>query len=59
MTSKDLASIKKLLGDLRFMQAASLVSVGVGDNKQCLAYIKEINRLEKVIENEIELNTGR
>jgi hypothetical protein len=54
MTQKDLVSIKKLLGDLRFMQAASLVSVNMGDNKQCMAYMREINRLEDVIKAELE-----
>lgn len=54
MTQKDLVSIKKLLGDLRFMQAASLVSVNMGDNKQCMAYMREINRLEDVIKTELE-----
>ena len=42
--------LKKLLLDLRFLQAAALVAAGVSEDKKCLAYMREIRAAEKAVE---------
>ncbi len=53
MTLEEMSSIKKMLVDLRFIQASALVASGLSDTKECRAYMREINRLEKVLHDEI------
>jgi len=43
-----------MLMDLRFIQAASLVAAGVNENKQAVDYMKEIGRMDKLIELELK-----
>ena len=42
-----------MLVDLRFIQASALVASGLSDTKESRAYMREINRLEKVLHDEI------
>jgi hypothetical protein len=53
MTLEELSSIKKMLVDLRFIQASALVSSGLSDTKASRAYMQSITRLEKVLHAEI------
>ena len=53
MTLEELSSIKKMLVDLRFMQASALVASGLSDTKESRAYMRDITRLEKVLHDEI------
>lgn len=53
MTLEELSSIKKMLVDLRFIQASALVSSGLSETKESRAYMRNINRLEKVLNDEI------
>jgi hypothetical protein len=53
MTLEELSSIKKMLVDLRFIQASALVSSGLSETKESRAYMRNINRLEKVLSDEI------
>lgn len=58
MTLEDLNQLKSLVSGLRFMQAASLVESGLNENKQAIAYMSNLSRLSRVIEQEIkEKNT--
>ena len=50
---EDLQSVRKVIGDMRFMQAASIVASGLNDSKQASAYMKELARLNKLLEQEI------
>ena len=53
MTLEELSSIKKMLVDLRFIQASALVANGLSDTKESRAYMRDITRLEKVLHDEI------
>ena len=54
MTLEDLNQIKSLISGLRFMQAASLVESGLNENKQAIAYMSNLARLSRVVEQEIK-----
>jgi hypothetical protein len=54
LTTSDLRKLKTMLMDLRFIQAASLVAAGVNENKQAVDYMKEIGRMDKLIELELK-----
>ena len=54
LTTSDLRKLKTMLMDLRFIQAASLVAAGVNENKQAVDYMKEISRMDKLIELELK-----
>lgn len=54
MSVDDLAQIKRMLVDLRFMQASALVASGLSDTKESRAYMRNITRLEEVLHNEIK-----
>lgn len=53
MTLEELSSIKRMLVDLRFIQASALVASGLSDTKESRTYMREITRLEKVLHDEI------
>lgn len=53
MTLEEMSSIKKMLVDLRFIQASALVASGLSDTKESRAYMREIVRLEKVLQDQI------
>lgn len=46
--------MKKLLMDLRFMQANALVASGMNEDKKALEYMKRISRMEKLLEYELK-----
>ena len=54
MTLDELQQIKKIIGDMRFMQAAALVASGLSDSKESVAYMKNLARLEKIVQWEID-----
>jgi hypothetical protein len=54
LTSSDLRKLKTMLMDLRFIQAAALVAAGVNEGKQAIEYMKEISRMDKLIEFELK-----
>lgn len=58
MTLHDLTVIKKHLADLRWMQAVALVSLDLGQAKKAKDYMLELNRLEKVLADEIAVMMG-
>lgn len=53
MNYLDLQAIRKLLVDLRFIQAAALVAVGLHDVKMANDYMKRIKLAEKSIDDEL------
>jgi hypothetical protein len=53
MTNQDLQEIKKVIGDMRFMQAAALVASGTSEDKSAIAYMKNLARLERAVDAEI------
>jgi hypothetical protein len=58
VTLEDLNQIKSLISGLRFMQAASLVESGLNENKQAIAYMSNLARLSRVVEQEIKEKTS-
>lgn len=54
LTASDLRRLKTMLMDLRFIQAAALVASGVNENKHAVDYMKEISRMDKLIELELK-----
>lgn len=55
MNQETLRAIKKVIGDMRFMQAASLVASGLSDNKDAIKYMRELAQLERLIDKELGL----
>ena len=49
MSIDELSKIKKMLSDLRWMQAASLVASGLSESKTSQAYMRQITNMEKQI----------
>ena len=54
MTQQDLVEIKRCIGDLRFIQAAAIVGCRLNESKQAMDYMKNLNRLESVVEQAIK-----
>ena len=52
MTHEELMQIKTVIVDMRFMQAAALVSSKL-ESKKSRAYMNNLARLEKVLGNEL------
>ena len=52
MTREELMQVKAVIGDMRFMQAAALVSSKL-ESKKSRAYMNNLARLEKVLGNEL------
>lgn len=58
VNDSDLLEMREFLTDLRFIQANTLVSAGLQDNKQAIAYMKRIARLSGIIDARLkEKNT--
>lgn len=53
MTVDELSTIKKMLSDLRWMQAASLVASGLSESKASQTYMRQITNMEKLLAEEI------
>jgi len=53
MTIDELSTIKKMLSDLRWMQAASLVASGLSESKASQTYMRQITNMEKLLVEEI------
>jgi len=54
MTDEDLLQIKSALGDLRFIQAAAMVASKMNEDKDAVAYMRNLHRLTNVIDKEIK-----
>jgi hypothetical protein len=54
MSVDDLSIIKKMLSDLRWMQASALVASGLSENKASRAYMRQITRMEELLTAEIK-----
>lgn len=53
MTREDIMALKKALLDLRFLQAAAVVALGSSETKQSTAYMANLTRLDKVLDQEL------
>jgi len=53
MTIDELSTIKKMLSDLRWMKAASLVASGLSESKASQTYMRQITNMEKLLAEEI------
>ena len=58
MKHEDIAQLKSLLGDLRFMQAAALVGCKLNENKDAIAYMRNLSRLDRVLDAELAKKPG-
>lgn len=53
LTTDQLQEIRKVIGDMRFMQAAALVASGQNENKEAKGYMQKLARLDKLLGEEI------
>lgn len=58
MTRDDIVQLKSLLGDLRFIQAAALVGSKLNENKDAIAYMRNLSRLERVLDAKLAKESG-
>ncbi len=54
MTTQDLLDLKEVIGSYRFVQAAALVGAGVQDKKESIAFMSNLGRLERVLNEELK-----
>lgn len=54
MTNDDLLQIKSALSDLRFIQAAALVASRMNENRDAVAYMRNLHRLTDVIDAKLK-----
>lgn len=55
MNLPQLLALKKLVGDMRFIQAAAMVASNLNDNKIALRYMDDLHLLDDAIETEIRM----
>lgn len=53
LTKEQLVDIRKVIGDIRFMQAAAIVASGLNDTKQGKQYMSKLANLDRLLEQEI------
>lgn len=53
MTREDIMALKKAILDLRFLQAAAVVALGSSDSKPSTAYMANLSRLDKALDQEL------
>lgn len=53
LDKETLDAVRKVIGDMRFMQAAAVVASGLNENKQSIAYMKHLADLDRTIKQEI------
>lgn len=53
LTKDQLQELRKVIGDMRFMQAAALVASGQQENKSAQAYMQKLAKLDKLLGEEI------
>lgn len=53
LTKDQLQQIRKVIGDMRFMQASALVASGQNENKAAQAYMQHLAKLDKLLGEEI------
>ena len=53
MDKEDLQALRKAIRDMRFIQASAIVASGLNEHKQAQAYMRELQRLDKILEQEI------
>lgn len=53
LTKEQLADIRKVISDMRFMQAAAIVASGLNDTKQGKQYMSKLADLDKLLRQEI------
>lgn len=46
-------AVRKVIGDMRFIQAASVVASGLNEHKQAAAYMSHLAKLDKALEAEL------
>jgi len=46
-------AVRKVIGDMRFIQAASAVASGLNEHKQASAYMSHLAKLDKALEAEL------
>jgi len=53
LTKDQLQEVRKVIGDMRFIQAAALVASGQSENKDAKAYMQKLARLDKLLGEEV------
>lgn len=53
LDKETLSAVRKVIGDMRFMQAAAVVASGLSENKQSIAYMNSLAKLDRTLEQEI------
>lgn len=53
LDKETLSAVRKVIGDMRFMQASAIVASGLNDHKQAAAYMSHLTKLDKALEQEI------
>ena len=53
LDEETLSAVRKVIGDMRFMQASSIVASGLNEHKQAIAYMNHLAKLDKALEQEI------
>jgi hypothetical protein len=52
-------ALKKVVGDMRFMQASALVASRLNDNKSAIRYMDDLMLLEDAIDREMRIGCAK
>ena len=55
MNLPQLQALKKVVGDMRFMQATALVASGLNENKDSKKYMHELAALDEALDDEMRI----
>lgn len=53
LDKETLSAVRKVIGDMRLMQASYIVASGLNEHKQAIAYMNHLAKLDKALEQEI------
>lgn len=52
LDKETIIAVRKVIGDMRFIQASSIVASGLNEHKQAIAYMNHLAKLDKLLEKE-------
>lgn len=59
MNLAQLQALRKVVGDMRFIQASALVASGTSEGKDARRYMNELAALEEVINEEMSIRCAK
>lgn len=52
LDKETIIAVRKVIGDMRFIQASSIVASGLNEHKQAIRYMNHLAKLDELLEQE-------